>query len=206
MQKIAAALVAFREECPNVAFDKTNPHFKSKFASLTGILKAIKPALDKSGLSVLQFPHSEWVSDRVCIGCRTVIIHSSGECIEHSWVLPPSKQDPQAGMAALTYARRGALGAALGLVIEEDDSGVDPSIAGAGQRAPRARSNPKLSPEERDKLKYAADIRIGELGDETITQTEVLKAVAKALGFAMPIEMDDFAKALSAVQSWEPGA
>ncbi len=211
MQDIAKALTAFRSSCPPVIFDKENPHFHSKFASLKRILKTIGPALKESGLSVIQFPESQNVDGRVCVGCRTIVLHESGERIEHSFVLPAAKQDPQAGMAALTYARRGSLGSVLGLVIEEDGE-VEAALgygelANAGKREPRKTTAPAMKKPNREKLKFAARERIKELGDESIGEGEVLDAVAKGLGYSSKIEMkdSDYGRALSATQEFEPG-
>ena len=50
-------------------------------------------------------------------------MHSSGEYIGETYVMTPTKNDPQGLGSAITYQRRYALGAILSLNIDEDDDG-----------------------------------------------------------------------------------
>lgn len=113
--KLAAALTDFQAAVPSVLKDSTNPFFKSKYATLENFINTIKPHLKKSGLSYSQLPDAD--------GLTTVIMHSSGEWLKATASLHLSKQDPQGQGSAITYMRRYALGAALGLATEEDDDG-----------------------------------------------------------------------------------
>lgn len=210
MSKLSAALVAFQSECPTVAFDSKNPHFKSRYASLAAIHKVVTPILIKHGLAVIQFP----VSEDGKAGCVTRIVHESGETMEQTLLLPLAKNDPQGAGAAITYARRYGLSGALGLVTEEDDDGEAASGRAAAvarpnqQPAPRAKApEPAMSKANRERLKFAARERIKELGDDSIGEMEIIKSVSKTLGHASPIEMLDieFGGALELVQKFEPG-
>jgi len=210
MQEIAKALIEFQSGCPSVSFDKENPHFHSRFASLKNILKTIGPALEASRLSVTQFPESQNVGDRVCVGCRTIVLHESGESIEHSFVFPVAKQDPQAAMAALTYARRGSLGAVLGLVIEEDDEdggalGLE-GLANAGKKAPRQSAPKAMSQANIEKLKSAAADRLDGLTDHGSDIGDVLDQAARDLGYSLRMELkdSDYKSALEKVREFEP--
>ena len=103
LTKLAPALLAAQLNLKNPAMDGTNPHFKSRYATLPGVLNEIRPVLADHGLAVIQ-------STGAGPSVTTTILHTSGEWIESdALVMPPSKQDPQAVMAALTYARRGSL-------------------------------------------------------------------------------------------------
>ena len=113
--KLAAALTKFQTEVPNVLKDSTNPYFRSKYASLENFITTIKPLLDKTGLSYSQFPDAD--------GLTTLIMHTSGEWMKATANLHLAKQDPQGQGSAITYMRRYALGAALGLATDEDDDG-----------------------------------------------------------------------------------
>lgn len=207
MQKLATALVKFRAECGSVKFDSINPHFKSRFASLAAIHDTVDPLLAANGLVVLQFP----INEPGHAGCVTIILHESGERIECRFLVPLAQPNPQGACAAVSYARRYGLAGALGIVTEEDDDGESSmgraAVADAGKPKPPRSKVPAMQPGNRDRLKFAADRRIGELGDESITQKEIIQSVAKALGYASPIEMKDtdFGAALSAVQTFEPG-
>ena len=115
--KLTTALVAAKKEFSPILRDRNNPFFKSKYADLASALEATEPALEKNGLAVSQFPVNEL--DR--IGVLTLVLHESGEFIGREFTLPVAKQDAQTGTAAVTYARRTAYMAALGVAAEDDD-------------------------------------------------------------------------------------
>ena len=115
LKKIAAALMLFHLKMENVKKDATNPFFNSKYATLSNILDAIKVPLEESGLIFSQFPDGQ-------NGLSTIIIHAdSGEFIESCYDMVPAKNDPQGRGSAITYQRRYALAAILGLNIDDDD-------------------------------------------------------------------------------------
>jgi len=112
---IAKALIAFDAEVSKIAKGEVNPFFKNKYAALPDILSAIKEPLIKAGLTVKQFPEGDHQ-------LTTMIIHAeSGEFLESTYTMKPAKDDPQGEGSRITYQRRYALGAALGLNIDEDD-------------------------------------------------------------------------------------
>lgn len=111
-----AAISNAQAEFTTVAKNATNPHFKSKFAPLDTIIEMIRPILPKHGLAVMQFTD---IADAGIV-VETVITHSSGQYISGALAMPVVKQDPQGYGSALTYGRRYALAAALGIVSDED--------------------------------------------------------------------------------------
>lgn len=128
IKNLATALALFRGKMVPVVKDAVNPHYKSAYASLDAILETIKIPLDEAGLSFAQFPDD--------IGLTTILMHKSGEWIEASFAVPLSKSDPQGFGSALTYMRRYALGAILGLSTEEDDDGEGASKTAAKVAGP----------------------------------------------------------------------
>jgi hypothetical protein len=117
IKNLAKALVTFHTKVGKVGKDSTNPFFKSKYASLSNILEAINEPLIESGLTFCQLPSNE-------NGLTTILMHSeSGEFIESDYTMRPVKDDPQGKGSAITYQRRYALAAILGLNIDEDDDG-----------------------------------------------------------------------------------
>lgn len=114
-----AAISNAQAEFSTVAKNATNPHFKSKFAPLDTIIEMIRPILPKHGLAVMQFTDIAEAG----IVVETVITHSSGQYISGALAMPVVKQDPQGYGSALTYGRRYALAAALGIVSDEDVEG-----------------------------------------------------------------------------------
>ena len=79
------------------------------------MLKAIKEPMAKAKLSFVQFPTGK--------GLTTILMHDTGEFISSFMELMPIKEEPQAQGSAITYARRYALSAILGLDTEADDDG-----------------------------------------------------------------------------------
>jgi len=120
IQNIAKALVGFQSEVKNPANTANNPFFKSKYAPLPEILNDIRPLLSKHGLSLLQSPSGD--GDKIVI--TTLLMHESGEWIETCpLILKADKATAQGAGSAITYGRRYALSAVLGISSEDDDDG-----------------------------------------------------------------------------------
>ncbi len=98
--------------------NKTNPHFKNKYADLDSCWEACKGPMVANGLSIIQAP--SYADGRIVITTR--ICHKSGQWIEESLHLKPMKDDPQAAGSAISYGRRYMLGM-LGVTSDEDDDG-----------------------------------------------------------------------------------
>lgn len=116
IQNLAAALVKFQGEVETVRKTANNPFFRSKYATLAQILDVVRQPLADNGLAVSQFPTGE---DAI----TTILLHKSGEYIMETSQMSPEKRTPQALGSAITYARRYALSAVLGLNIDDDDDG-----------------------------------------------------------------------------------
>lgn len=120
MSELAKALLEFQSDAPRLQRDSINPHFRSKFISLNALMEAVLPELNKRGVVLMQLPTVVEYGPAL----RTVLTHAeSGESVEDVMPLQAAKDDPQGQGSALTYARRYALMAALGLVADEDDDG-----------------------------------------------------------------------------------
>ena len=129
---LTAALIAAQNEFLPVLKTKENPAYKrgnvtSKYAGLDDALEATQPALGKNGLVVIQFP----INDTYRVGVFSMLVHTSGEFIGDGFTLPLAKQDPQGGVAAVTYARRCGLLAILGVAAEDDDGNTASNVKAA---------------------------------------------------------------------------
>lgn len=118
INEIGAALAKAQGAIENATKDKANPFFKSTYADLAGVWDACRAALSSNGLSVVQTPEQ---SDKGVI-VSTMLLHSSGQWISGSYLMPVSKFDAQSIGSAITYARRYALAAMVGVAPEDDDS------------------------------------------------------------------------------------
>lgn len=118
-QEYSSALVAAIGELSNVAKTAANPYFKSKYAPLDAIIDATRPILLKHGLAISQTP----LFLEGTAGVETTILHASGHSTTTTLLLPLKDQSPQGVGGAITYARRYALAAVLGIASEDDDDG-----------------------------------------------------------------------------------
>ena len=119
IDQLAAALVAAQAEFSAIPKTALNPFFASRYADLASVVKAAQPILAKHGLAVSQHP-------TVLDGepaLTTYLMHSSGQVLSSTMRLCAAKNDPQGQGAAITYARRFAYQAVLGLVADDDDDG-----------------------------------------------------------------------------------
>lgn len=119
-RELCKAMAEAFPEIRTAAFDKTNPHYKSKYATLGSVIEAIKPALASRGLWFLQNIHSLPGFASV----ETIIVHASGESMSCGITsIPVGKNDAQGYGSALTYAKRYSLSSAFSVVADEDDDG-----------------------------------------------------------------------------------
>ena len=86
--------------------------FSYTYASLHDILAAVQPVLTKHGFAVSQSPTPE--------GIETHITHKDGYTKVYGPLPMPQSNDPKAIGSGITYGRRYALAAALGIATEED--------------------------------------------------------------------------------------
>lgn len=115
LTKLSAALTTFRMKVSSIKKDAKNPFFNSTYATLSNILETIQVPLEESGLTFIQLPDGD--------NLITIITHTDGEFLQSCYPINPGTKTPQAVGSAITYARRYALTAILGLNIEEDDDG-----------------------------------------------------------------------------------
>lgn len=116
---IDAALAKAQGEIETALADQSNPHFKSKYADLASLWTAARKSLSANALSVTQWPVTDEKGELML---ATRVAHK-GEWILSSFIVPMEKKTAHGMGAALTYARRFAFGAAIGIVSEEDDDG-----------------------------------------------------------------------------------
>jgi len=114
---LAAALVKAQGQIKGAVKDSTNPFFKSSYADLGSVWAACKEALQANGLAVVQAP----IATEAGIGVETMLLHTSGEWLSEVLVLPVAKHDAQGGGSCISYARRYALAAFVGVCPEDDD-------------------------------------------------------------------------------------
>ena len=134
---LAKALLNVQRTVQPATKDAKNPFIKSWYASLNSVMDACRDALIENGIWLCQYPVP--VDQPNAIGLVTKLTHAeSGQWQSSLAVVPLPKADPQGMGSAITYARRYALTAMLGMVTEDDDG----EGAKSGKKLP---TRPQLS-------------------------------------------------------------
>ena len=145
LSNIAAALCKAQAEMPVAPQDAKNDHLRNKYATLGSIISTASPVLARHGLSFIQMPSE---AETGYMALTTRILHESGEWIEDTMraAVPASKlSEIQSAGSVISYLRRYALSAALGIMTADDDG------AAASQPRQQARPAPARQVSETDK-------------------------------------------------------
>lgn len=116
---LAKSLATVQGQLTHASKDASNPFFKSKYADLASVWESCRKLLADNGLSIVQLP--DGLEDN-CLILDTTMLHSSGQWISSRIKMPMAKQDPQSYGSTLTYARRYALAAIVGVYQDDDDA------------------------------------------------------------------------------------
>lgn len=153
--KISEALSKAQGSIKHATFDSTNPHFKSKYASLSAVMDSCKQPLSDNGIAIIQ--GASVVEKRLLIS--TMLAHTSGEWIRDSLSIALEKDTAQGIGSAITYGRRYALSAIVGIVADEDDDG---NAASTRQNARNAKTETKPKPQVEEKPKPLTGVSAAE--------------------------------------------
>lgn len=125
---LAAALVAFQASAPSINKGRTamietksGGSYSYTYADLSDIWESIREPLKASGLAVTQALTGG--SDGY-MGIRTTVWHESGQCVSDTVQIAVTSRTPQEVGSQITYFKRYALSAVLGLSTEDDDDGA----------------------------------------------------------------------------------
>lgn len=122
--KLAKALISVQKDLNPALKDAKNPFVNSHYASLNSVMQSCRDALLQNGIWLTQLPVPAPVElGAGYIGLVTKLTHAESGQWQSSFIVAPlPKNDPQGMGAALTYCRRYALTAMLGIVTEDDDA------------------------------------------------------------------------------------
>jgi len=165
------ALYLVKRDLKAVRKDKTNPHFKSKFADINDVLEVLKEPLDKHGILLLQ-PLTYDTEGRHVL---STILSFQGQTLEYSTIIPVEKATAQALGSALTYMRRYSLVSLFGLEQEDDDGNR------ASKQWPKSHTPTITEPQRKRLFAIAKSRDIGE---------DLLKAIIKKHGFESSKDID----------------
>ena len=165
LDQLAPALVAALGELDDIARTRTADAgtYRYQYAELADVLAHVRGPLAAHGLAVSQGPQ---VLDGV-VEVTTRVWHISGQWLEAAPLRLPAGNTAQSTGSAITYARRYALMAVLGLAAEDDDG------ASAAERAEPVQ--PLLRPDNVERFREAA-------ADANLTAEETADIVLDATG------------------------
>lgn len=129
---LVAALARAQGAFTNVAFDRVNPHFRSKYASLAAILNMIRKPLADNGLCITHKreyrpAYGDVPASFILV---TTLHHTSGETLDSECPLPLGVKPQELGSAE-TYQKRYALCSLLNIAGDEDDDANITQSSGA---------------------------------------------------------------------------
>jgi hypothetical protein len=186
--KLAEAMSKAQAEMGGAVKDSSNPFFKSSYADLTSVIKAIKEPFANNGLSFVQFP----INGDHSIGVITRVMHESGEWLESEYLLPLVKNDPQSAGSAITYARRYSLAAMAGIPAIDDDAEMA-MVRGKSYISERQYDEltKLIEVSQADNDKFCKAFNIESLGDLDATQFSKAKSMLKRKVDQLKEQADD---------------
>jgi hypothetical protein len=174
LKNIGAALIVFHMKVGNIKKDAKNPFIGNTYASLSNILDVIQLPLSEAGLTYVQFPTGDH-------GLTTVLIHAeSGEYMMADYIMQPVKNDPQGKGSVITYQRRYALSAALGLNVEEDDD-ANRGAAGKEKEKSGTGGNTTMPWLNENSKEFAGAVQKLKAGTTTIDKIKTVMRLSKAV-------------------------
>jgi hypothetical protein len=144
INELAAALSKAQSQCKPVKKSGINPHLKSEYVTLDDIINAIRKPLADNGLAYTQLLHGT----NGAVKLTTLLMHESGQWLKSTVVVESSGERRginaiQALGSSITYMKRYALSAMLGIAAEVDDDG---NGAQKPQRKKPAARQPEAQP------------------------------------------------------------
>lgn len=104
---------------------------RRSYADLQSVIDAVRNGLSKNGIAVIQAP----MPNTSGITLRTTLAHKSGQWIASELTLPNDRMGGIQGMgSALTYARRYALAAMVGVAQDDDDGAAAMAASKAAEK------------------------------------------------------------------------
>lgn len=150
IKELATALAKAQGDIKEASKDSTNPHFKSNYADLASVWEVCRGPLSKNGLSIIQSPSTK---EDGSIILTTILLHASGEYYEEELQLFPRDKTPQSMGSAITYGRRYALMAIVGVAPGGDEKDDDGNAASLPDSKEMKSDRPPLSLDQKEKMK-----------------------------------------------------
>lgn len=123
INELALALIDVQKQMAPATKDAKNPFIGNNYATLNSVMVSCRDILLEHGIWLTQLPVPAPLElGPGYLGLMTKLTHAeSGQWQSSLTVIPLPKSDPQGMGSAITYARRYALTAMLGMITEDDD-------------------------------------------------------------------------------------
>jgi hypothetical protein len=118
IELLATALAKAQGAIKPAIKDRSNDHFGSSYATLASVWDACRAPLSENGLSVAQLPSM----DNSVVVVTTILMHTSGQWMGSKLSTLVARPDSQGVGSAVTYLRRFALAAMVGIAPDDDDA------------------------------------------------------------------------------------
>jgi len=153
IEELAVALAQAQGKFGAVKQTGKNPMFKSNYATFDDVVTAVRAPLSDAGISYLQILDS---CDKGA-SLTTMLLHNSGQWIKSTvpLVVVASNRgtnEVQAFGSALTYMKRYALAAMLGVASDDDNDGNTEPARPPQKRKPQAPPKPAFDAESDAKM------------------------------------------------------
>jgi hypothetical protein len=152
--ELVAALAKAQGEFGSALKDSDNPYYNSKYADLSSVINAVRPALSKHGIALVQTSEADLERQTASV---TTSLHCGEQWISCTAEAPAigkgrkapdepaalTRFDVQTIGAVWTYLRRYTLQGLVGVPAEDDDGN---SVVGNNNPIPTKQMAPKFSP------------------------------------------------------------
>jgi len=195
---IATALAKFQGQCPAVKKSGRNSHLNSAYVTLDDIITSIRKPLADNGLAWTQLLHGKNGSVKL----TTLLMHESGQWIDGTVIVEAGAKNRgineiQALGSSITYMKRYALSAMLGIAAETDDDGNGASQKKGQPATAKKDQGPKWKPANGKSKEEPADNADGfdsprELLLAIQKKTDHYKSLPHMLNALKKIEGDEY--------------
>lgn len=125
INELATAMAKMQGDLESAAKSSENPFFKNKYADLATVWDVCRLPMSKNGLALIQ--QISIINEKSVL--VTTLTHSSGQWMRSICPIITSKQDAQGMGAGITYMRRYAMCAMLGITQDDDDGNAASGIS-----------------------------------------------------------------------------
>lgn len=198
--ELAAALAAAQSEFTFAVTDATGG-MKNKYATLQNVLEAIRKGLTANGIAVIQAP----MPAQNGIMLRTTLAHKSGQWMASEISLPNDRMGGIQGMgSALTYARRYALAAMVGIAQDDDDGATAMKESQEQARAKaKAENTSPMTPEQSKALMSYLTKRHGDSRADYLA--ELSRFFGRPIASSRELTKADVSEFLNAINGGQNG-